>query len=553
MERNTKTSVAVKLDLIDTAIREVVGRLSLPGKQLAANKDFQDSLIFSLLNPRNFSPDGISIDEVNTLSRLVQSYSSAWEDLGIELYIWQPDSSITGGLAAGVFHLSEIDSLNFYTTIRKKREIQLIREPFASMGEIDPAYIYLTRQFYRLFQPTIPFGGIVLTKIPVESFRIVLSRNVTTPTGTTFVIDSEGWIQVSSDTELEGVNLLDEFPATSLDDNQILFFRSSYQNRAMWVSAKKTLLDWYLVLVSPLDEVFDALTKLSRILFLILGVNLFLSGLLSLSLSRQMAKPIEYLVASIRRVQDGDFTPEIHYKRDDEFSHLIEEYNTMLGRIDTLMNELVEVEQRRNEAEMSALQAQINPHFLYNTLDTINWLALDGGQKNISEMVTWLSDFFRYSLSKGRKVIPLGDEIKQVTSFLMIEKLQYPDVFEFYIDFPEELSEYKTVKLILQPLVENAIVHGFKDIDRKGYIEIIVTEHDQSLEIEVSDNGRGSDINRLNEAIHLKESPSECFAVCNINNRIVDNFGAAFGLTFLKNDERGITARVVFPKEEIEQ
>lgn len=546
--RNTRSSMADKLTLLDQTLRVSVARYALPGRSIVANHEFQQILTFMGINNKSKPPVGKLIDEVDGISRIIQNFAALNDDTDIQLYLFMTTNQILQGIAENVYNLNEVDHSRFYLAVQKGAEYSVIREPYAGMGELDPECLYLARQIYRYYEPGIPFGGLLLTRVPVDPLRRALSAHAPTPGSLTFVVDHDGWVQLATDRSIEGTNLRHRFPNVVVDEGDIVFFTDAFNGRQSWISAIGSLQSWYIVAVTPFSEALAVLSRLTRVLIISLGVNIAISGLLSYRISREIANPIEKLVGSIRKVQQGDFSLGIDYRRNDEFSRLIQEYNHMLSRIDELMADLVTAEKEKTDAELTALQAQINPHFLYNALDTINWMALEAGEHDISEIVTRLSDFFRYSLSRGKKVIPLSDEVRQVQSYLLIQKLQYPDTFDFYIDLPPECEHYETVKLILQPLAENAIVHGFRDLDRPGMVEITVSEQPEAILIEVSDNGRGADVDRLNEALRRATRSPDHFAIQNVDARIKDRYGSDFGLHYRSNGSAGLVAVVRLPK-----
>jgi two-component system sensor histidine kinase YesM len=249
--------------------------------------------------------------------------------------------------------------------------------------------------------------------------------------------------------------------------------------------------------------------------------------------------------------ESGNFSIIIRYRRKDEFSYLFNRYNKLLQQIKALIDKLYVTELRKKEAELKTLQAQINPHFLYNTLDSINWLAINHDVPEISSMVTSLSDFFRYSLSKGRNIIPLRDELKQVESYLDIQQFRFQDKLEYELEDvePRLLAECLVVKLSIQPLVENAIIHGIQQRRGKGRIRIRVTSEHEVLFVYVFDDGIGADPERLNGLLTGQQPGSQSYGIRNVHSRIQQFFGEAYGIRYYANteDPSGLLAMVRFP------
>lgn len=284
-------------------------------------------------------------------------------------------------------------------------------------------------------------------------------------------------------------------------------------------------------------------------------ICIVIAGTAAILLSNDFSKPIEKLVGSMENVDHDNLQIELDYKRGDEFGFLIEQYKSMMERIRDLIDKLYISEIRKNkaelktkEAEMEALMAQINPHFLYNSLDSINWLAIRYGVEDISIMVKSLSHIFRYSLN-GNSVITFEEEKKQVESYLCLQQTRFKEMLEYYIEFDPEIIDCMTVKLILQPIVENAIVHGFQNSEKPGLICMIGRLlEDNKIEIRISDNGCGGDINKMNRMLREQEEGEAgresglSIGIRNVDKRLKNFFGEEFGLEFSSNKDGGVTA-----------
>ena len=213
----------------------------------------------------------------------------------------------------------------------------------------------------------------------------------------------------------------------------------------------------------------------------------------------------------------------------------------------------VRAEQRQlRKAEFELLQAQINPHFLYNTLDAIVWSAEAGNQKQVIQMVGSLSDFFRTSLNRGREIVTVREDLQHVCSYLEIQKIRYMDILEYEILVPEELNDYKIPKITLQPLVENALYHGIKNKRGGGKITLRGHEDKESFYIEVLDDGIGMSEERLRTVQRglAEKAPqeSELYGLYNVNERIRLNFGDEYGIKITSEYEKGTAVEVRLPK-----
>jgi two-component system sensor histidine kinase YesM len=225
----------------------------------------------------------------------------------------------------------------------------------------------------------------------------------------------------------------------------------------------------------------------------------------------------------------------------------------MIGEIRNLIEEVAEVQRAKREAELQVLQEQIKPHFLYNTLDTIHWMAQEHGAADITAVVAALTKLFRIGLSRGRETIPLAEEIEHVRSYLFIQKVRYEDKFDYRIDVPDDLGPAPVLRLILQPLVENAIYHGLKPKRGPGLLTVSARREGEVLILTVDDDGVGMDAGRLEElnlALHsggTRPGEGPGYGVFNGNERLVLSFGRRYGLRFVPLEAGGTRVEVRHP------
>ena len=292
----------------------------------------------------------------------------------------------------------------------------------------------------------------------------------------------------------------------------------------------------------------EILTLFVITVLMTLLLTIFVSG----SLADYELRPIRRIQTYIKDMENGEFGKPLPSMRSDEIGSLAENTQEMSEKIGELL-ETVKTEQKwMRTAEFKALQAQINPHFLYNSLDSINWLVRKGNTEKAIEMISALTTFFRIGLSKGRDIITVREELEHVRSYLVIQKIRYENQFEysFYVD--PETENYFVPKLMLQPLVENALYHGIKLCDRKCILMIQVLSHGDRIEIEVLDNGAGMDAETLESVRkameHKGENRANSYGVVNVNDRIQILAGQEYGLRLTSEKGVGTSARIVLPK-----
>ena len=264
-----------------------------------------------------------------------------------------------------------------------------------------------------------------------------------------------------------------------------------------------------------------------------------------------MLRPIQVLAQAAGRISEGDLDARADVDSRDEIAVLADRFNDMAGNIQTLVVKVREDEQKMRKADLRLLQEQINPHFLYNTLDNIVWL-IEGNEPNEAvEMVVTLSEFFRLVLSKGKEFITIRQEEQHISSYLQIQGKRYHDILDYHIYIDPGIYEYQIPKLTLQPLVENALYHGIKYKRSRGMIEITGTQEGENLYLTVADDGVGmneEELKKLEKEISrpCKETESG-FGLANVNERIRMYFGAEFGMKIWSEKGSGTRITIEIP------
>ncbi len=276
-------------------------------------------------------------------------------------------------------------------------------------------------------------------------------------------------------------------------------------------------------------------------------------------LSDSITKPIRKLCGVTKQISEGDFSVRAETTTKDEVSQLSESINEMSEHLEIMVNQIKEDERKMRYAELRLLQEQINPHFLYNTLDTIIWLIEGKSPEKAVDMVMSLSAFFRLVLSHGQEFISIKEEERHIRSYLEIQQVRYHDILDYEIVIDSQLYPYKILKLTLQPLVENALYHGIKYKRAMGKITIrgsmIQEEGQDKICLLVEDNGVGmesEELERLQKEITrpCKETESG-FGLANVNERIRMNFGMEYGMTIMSKKGEGTKVQVIIPAQQM--
>ena len=265
-------------------------------------------------------------------------------------------------------------------------------------------------------------------------------------------------------------------------------------------------------------------------------------------LTESIHTSLSSLESTVRRIAQGRFGDRVQETKVDELQQLGDQINEMADQLERLIRETMEKTEHLSKAELRTLQAQINPHFLYNTLDTIVWQAESGKADEVVRLTSSLSDFFRISLSSGADWIPVPQELKHVSAYLTIQKTRYRDILDFDVDEGETLKEVYMPKLLLQPLVENALYHGIKNKRGGGKITVRVQKQNRNVTFTVKDTGKGMNPEQLKavETLLQKETPSirvalepgrSGFGIINVDMRIRLYYKKQKGLVFQSGPE----------------
>jgi two-component system sensor histidine kinase YesM len=273
-------------------------------------------------------------------------------------------------------------------------------------------------------------------------------------------------------------------------------------------------------------------------------------------MSARISKPIKRLERSMAKVEQGDFDIHIQVSGKDEVGRLSRRFNLMVSRIGQLRDQIIEEQETKRKNELEVLQAQINPHFLYNTLNSVVRMAGVGRKEEVITMITSLSKFFRISLSKGKTIITVQEELEHVRNYLIIQKMRFKNKFEFEIEAEEAVLACKTLKLILQPIVENAIYHGIESMADVGHIRITAAAVEDRLCLRVQDNGLGIPPQKLQQLLtgvgvgKAGEAPG--VGLRNVHERVKLYFGDTYGVQVESQLEEGTAVTIWIPlvKEE---
>ena len=301
-------------------------------------------------------------------------------------------------------------------------------------------------------------------------------------------------------------------------------------------------------------EPYNVMSKSLMIILIIATVaGIILAFFVSNNFSAMFYRPIRNMIDGMAKIKHGDFSVKVDVENDDELGHLSSAFNDMSSKLTDNMNKLVNREKELADANIKMMQAQLNPHFIYNTLDTMKWIGKDNEIPEVATLSSGLADIMRASISSGQTVT-LEKEIDLVESYAAIQQIRFNDKFELLTDIPKELLKCEVPKLILQPIVENAIIHGFEDMETGGLVYIRVIGKSSETYFEVENNGKLIDLDDINSRLTNFDSEEirKGYGIVNVNERIKALYGEEYGINYMIRDNHTV-AYFKIPSKEVRE
>lgn len=387
------------------------------------------------------------------------------------------------------FNLEDIKQTKWYDEIFKAKGGAIIKLNAGGLfNEPDENYVSIMRVINDL-DTQKPIGTMIVN-IPEEA--IVNSFNNITRQGSTNIL-----LMDENNNNIIHYNNLSQYCIEDKVQGSHYYYIKKVKGNDYIISYLKNNLNWKVISIVPFKELSNQSNIYKTIILnmLILNGIMCLLGLILISYS--ITKPIDKLIKSMIGVENGEFKKVSVSTGNDEIGKLKDVYNTMICRIENLIEQIVKEQKIKRKAELDVLQSQIKPHFLYNSFDAISCLALDGRNNEVYEIIKALGNFYRTSLSNGREVIYIWEELQTVKSYLTIQQIRYDNMFSVHMDIDKRANEYKILRLVLQPLIENAIYHGIKPTRRGGNIFVRTLLKKDCIELVVEDDGVGMSMDTL--------------------------------------------------------
>lgn len=395
--------------------------------------------------------------------------------------------------------------------------------------------------------------GVVFIDLNYSAISELCTQNSVGTKGYVFILDQNGNIvyhpqqqQLYNELQTENISLImnaktDVVTAGKGDDEKIYALSHSETT------------GWTIVGCMNMSELLKNSRK-ARSIYMLVALGLIAIALvISSEIARNITFPIQKLRDSMKRVQKGDFSAaEIEVYSDNEIGSLTRSFNVMTQKIQDLMAQNIQEQEQKRKIELKALQSQINPHFLYNTLDSIIWMAEGKKNEEVVLMTASLARLLRQSISIENELVTIGQEIEYVRSYLTIQKMRYKDKLEFEINVDPRITHAQIIRLVLQPIVENAIYHGLKYKESKGMLKVHGYELGERIIIDITDDGVGMDEETLKHIYdkHKVNYHSNGVGVYNVQQRLVLYYGKEYGIIYHSEKGKGTTATVVIPKRQ---
>lgn len=392
--------------------------------------------------------------------------------------------------------------------------------------------------------------GILLVDMNFSGIRQLFTKVNDSEMGYVYLINSDGEIIYHPRQNLIFSNMIQEnnLAASQYEDGT---HRETFGGENRMVAVKTVgYAGWKIVSVTPMADFYQDFNRTRILAVVIIILAIFVMIFANQFVAVRVVLPLKRLEDSIKRI-GVEQKPEIYIGGSPEIQHLGETIRSMVEQLRKLTDDIVKEQEEKRKSELDALQSQINPHFLYNTLDSIMWMVESEKYEDAIAMVQALGKLFRISLSRGKNIITVNEELQHAKSYLDIQKYRYKNKFTSYFEVEEGIGKYKTIKLIIQPLIENAIYYGMEYMDGDGEIHIRAYTRENDLYIEVSDNGLGIPQEQLEHLLTdntRSRSKGSGIGLRNVHQRIQLYFGEKYGLEIQSEPDEGTVVRIHLPK-----
>ncbi len=390
-------------------------------------------------------------------------------------------------------------------------------------------------------------GGVFFVDLNYDSINSLCENINLGEKGYVFVLDQDGSVIYHPQQQLLYSRLKEERIEEVMEKDTGSFVT---EDEYLYTISRSDYTGWTVVGVAYVPELMKNSGE-TKTLYLMIALVLFMIALgLAFFVSGAITRPVKALEKSMKEVEKGNFAHALlEVQEENEIGRLARSFNLMTEEIQKLMEQSAREQQAKRMNELKALQNQMNPHFLYNTLDSIIWMAEWGKNQEVVTMTSSLAKLLRRTISNERETVTIAEEVEYTRTYLTIQKMRYRDKLEYAIAVDEEICQKEVIKLILQPLVENSIYHGIKYKKGKGFIQILGYQEEDCILLQVQDNGVGMDSQTLEQIFerHERDTRSNGVGLKNVNERIQLYYGPEYGIFYESAPGEGTMASIRLP------
>ena len=511
-------------------------------------RDRSDSLYYGAVKNADLSSESIN-------SEITLLYDNNKDNVD-NIALFSQDGTLKEAVPAARIKTNlDVTGDSWFSNALEKTENQHFSNPHVQYifdgNESQYRWVISLSRAVELTEGTSTAQGVLLVDLSYSSLAHLFDGVTTGTGGYVYLISNDGEILYHPKIQLidSGRVVENNLAAAGYKDGNHL---EKFEGRERIITVKSIgYTGWKVVGVTPKNVVSLNTIKTRLFIVFLITLILFILTLINSYISSRITNPIKELEKSVGFLEEGNLETPVYIGGSYEIQHLGTSINSMARQIRVLMNDIVTEHEAKRKQEFDTLQSQINPHFLYNTLDIIVWMIENEQKAEAVKVVTALARFFRISLSKGKSIITVRDELEHVRNYLMIQHMRFKNKFSYYIDASEDCMDLASLKLMLQPLVENAIYHGMEFMDGDGEITLKVWKEEEDLYFSVRDNGLGMTAEQVeslfSDSIHVTSKKGSGIGVKNVNERIKLYFGEEYGLMIHSEPDEGTEITIHLP------
>jgi len=417
-------------------------------------------------------------------------------------------------------------------------------------AEGSPKYVISAARVLKNFENSRRLG-LLIANIEEQKLNDICNKVEIGKTSETYLVNNSG--KIISHTNKKKINqFLEKKMLSNFTSKRGNFIFKSENEHLLIVYSKSDYTGFITISQIPMTEILKDTVNIKCFIIYTGIATIIAAFLIALMFSSSITNPIKNLVQNMKNTENGDFSIRIKVSGSAEIQSLNRGFNRMVEKVEELISRVYAEQNAKKEAELQALQAQINPHFLYNTLNSIKWMALFHNMQNISEMVSALTNLLHNSISNSKDFITIKEELKSLNDYVLIQKYRYNDKFQVTFEYEESILEYRILKLLLQPIVENAIFHGIENKKGNGNIKIMINTFGDKIKFVIQDDGIGMTTDTIERVMDKKANAQNQrgfsgIGIRNVDERIKLHFGEDFGLRIYSTLGAGTTVEVCIP------